>query len=75
MLNGSASTGGRKPKIHRHRCRFIRIQILGKAISNNSLNFPPEQPLTNTEHLGPVTHVIVGDEAFPLQKNIIRPFP
>ena len=48
---------------------------LGKAISKNSFNFPPEQPLPNAEHLGPVPHVIVGDEAFPLQKNIMRPFP
>lgn len=48
---------------------------LGKSISRNALQFPVEEPLPAAHHLGPVPYVIVGDEAFPLQNNLMRPFP
>lgn len=34
-----------------------------------------DTPLPGAESLGPMPHVFVGDEAFPLQKNLMRPFP
>ncbi|XP_046472514.1 uncharacterized protein [Neodiprion pinetum] len=45
----------------------------GKAIDDGRLNVPPAKPLPGTNV--PVPHVIVGDEAFPLKKNIMRPYP
>lgn len=48
---------------------------LGKGIAKNSFNIPNDQPLPEAEDLGPMPYVIVADEAFPLQKNIMRPFP
>ena len=27
------------------------------------------------EHMGPMPYVIVGDEAFPLQNHLMRPYP
>lgn len=48
---------------------------LGNSISQNALQFPVDEPLPAAQHLGPVPYVIVGDEAFPLQTNLMRPFP
>lgn len=48
---------------------------IGKAIASNSLHLPNDIPLPGAEHLGPVPYVVVGDEAFPLQINMMRPFP
>jgi hypothetical protein len=47
----------------------------GKAILNDRFNFPPDEPLAEAPHLGPLPYVIVGDEAFPLRRNLLRPFP
>lgn len=48
---------------------------LGKSVLDYSINFPEDAPLPGAPHLGPMPYVIVGDEAFPLQKNLMRPFP
>ena len=46
----------------------------GKALDGNSLSLPQSRPLPGT--LSPtVPYVIVGDEAFPLKQNIMRPYP
>ncbi|XP_068994236.1 uncharacterized protein [Neodiprion pinetum] len=45
----------------------------GKAIYDGRLNIPPAKLLSGTNE--PVPHVIVGDEAFPLKKYIMRPYP
>jgi hypothetical protein len=47
----------------------------GKAALQNSFNFPSDAQLPDAPHLGPLPFVLVGDEAFPLRRNIIRPFP
>ena len=44
-------------------------------MSQNTLNLPPEQPLSGGERVGPMPYVVVADEAFPLQKNMMRPYP
>jgi hypothetical protein len=46
----------------------------GKALDDGRLNFPSDCPLPGTS--SPILpHVIVGDEAFPLKKYLMRPFP
>ena len=46
----------------------------GKALLDDDIPFPDDQALPGTtQPLLP--HVIVGDEAFPLRKNLLRPYP
>ncbi|VEN54514.1 unnamed protein product, partial [Callosobruchus maculatus] len=49
------------------RCSF------GKRFFNEDLDFPPDKPLPGTTT--PIPHVLVGDEAFPLNKHLMRPYP
>lgn len=48
---------------------------LGRALSKNTLHLPHDEVLPMVESLGPIPYVMVGDEAFPLQRQIMRPFP
>jgi len=45
---------------------------LGKSLEANSFNIPNSKPPPNSEE--PLPFVIVGDEAFPLKKYLLRPF-
>ncbi|XP_067000348.1 uncharacterized protein [Anabrus simplex] len=47
--------------------------IFGRKLQQNKLDFPPDKILPGTNELMP--HVIVADEAFPLQRNLMRPYP
>nr|CAH7743080.1 unnamed protein product [Callosobruchus chinensis] len=49
---------------------IFRSSQLGKKIT---LNLPEPKPLPQTNIILP--HVIVGDEAFPLLRNVMRPYP
>ncbi|XP_063393367.1 uncharacterized protein LOC134678652 [Cydia fagiglandana] len=46
---------------------------LGRAIEMNTFNIPTDTPLPGTEIIMP--HVFVADEAFPLKRNLLRPYP
>lgn len=46
---------------------------LGKLLERNKLNVPKDNALPNTQTIMP--YVIVGDEAFPLKKYLLRPYP
>ena len=46
---------------------------LNQSLLSNTINLPPPFNLPNTELTLP--YVFVGDEAFPLTPNLIRPFP
>eukprot|EP00745_Piridium_sociabile_P020718 TRINITY_DN31992_c0_g1_i2.p1 TRINITY_DN31992_c0_g1~~TRINITY_DN31992_c0_g1_i2.p1 ORF type:complete len:231 (-),score=39.29 TRINITY_DN31992_c0_g1_i2:418-1110(-) len=48
---------------------------MGKAMATNALKFPPDARLPYADNLGPLPYVVVADEAFPLSKHILRPFP
>ncbi|XP_046735632.1 protein ALP1-like [Diprion similis] len=45
----------------------------GKALLNGQLNLPPDTQLPNSNVTFP--HFFVGDEAFPLYKSLMRPYP
>lgn len=45
----------------------------GKKFLNEEMNTPPDEQLPNSSVTVP--YHIVGDAAFPLKKNIMRPFP
>ena len=46
----------------------------GELLMRGTLPFPLPQPLPGTS--GPDSpYVIVGDEAFPLRENMLRPYP
>jgi len=46
---------------------------LKEALNNNSLNFPPPEPIVPGER--PIPYYIVGDEAFPLKTWLMKPLP
>ena len=61
-VNGRVSDGG-----------VFRESDLAEALNANSLNLPNDEPL---ERGGmPVPFVIVADDAFPLQRHLMKPFP
>lgn len=48
---------------------------LGKRFAQGTFNFPSADHFPGFEHIGEVPYVAVGDEAFPLLQNLLRPFP
>ena len=46
----------------------------GQALENGNLSIPDPHPLTGTTQPA-LPYVIVGDAAFPLKENILRPYP
>ncbi|GFO40814.1 protein alp1-like [Plakobranchus ocellatus] len=48
---------------------------LGKALGINALNLPQDSSIDGANALGPMPYVIVADEAFPLQRHVMRPYP
>ncbi|KAK7791020.1 hypothetical protein R5R35_003009 [Gryllus longicercus] len=46
---------------------------ISNLISSNSLNLPPPCPLPNTSSPN-LPFLMVGDEAFPLSRNVMRPY-
>ncbi|KAJ4945649.1 hypothetical protein JOQ06_023330 [Pogonophryne albipinna] len=54
---------------------ILANSAFGQALKSGSLQLPAGLPLPAGDHLGPLPHVFVADEAFPLRKNLMRPFP
>ncbi|XP_069624186.1 uncharacterized protein [Ranitomeya imitator] len=70
-------------------CRFIAVDIgafgrgndsqtfkssdMGRRVYGNNFNFPPPQPLPNTQG-PPLPFVMVGDEAFQMCENLLKPY-
>ena len=47
----------------------------GKKYMSGVLNTPAPKTLPNLGNEGPMPHVIVADEAFPLRHDLMRPYP
>ena len=70
-------------------CKFVHVDVgacgrqsdgsvfsnssLNQSLLSNTINLPPPSNLPNTELTLP--YVFVGNEAFPLTPNLMRPFP
>lgn len=52
--------------------RALKNSNFGKALKKGRLNIPEPAALPGETH--PVPYFFVGDEAFPLSKNLMRPF-
>jgi hypothetical protein len=48
---------------------------LGKALNNGTLNIPEDKNLPGINTKAPYRYVITADSAFPLKKNLMRPYP
>ena len=53
----------------------LRDSEFGQKILNGELNIPEPQSLGDAPGIGRLPYVMVGDEAFPLTQNLMRPFP
>jgi hypothetical protein len=53
----------------------LSSSAFGTALRLGNLDLPPDRPLPGADHLGPQPHVFIGDEAFPLRRNLLRPYP
>lgn len=51
---------------------YLKSKI-GQKIKENTFNIPAPKPLPGTDIVVP--HVIVGDEAFALHENLMKPYP
>ncbi len=45
----------------------LAASAFGQARREEKLHLPKDAPLPGADHLGPMPHVFVGDEAFPLR--------
>lgn len=54
---------------------ILANSAFGQALRDGTLHLPPDQHITGADHRGPQPHVFVADEAFPLRRNLMRPFP
>lgn len=56
-----------------HDSAIFKASGLGTALLNGNFNLPQPKALPKTDLV--TNYFIVGDAAFPLHKNIIRPYP
>lgn len=46
---------------------------LRQAMDQGRLNFPPPEPLPSSDIMMP--YMFVGDEAYPLRRDLMKPYP
>ena len=54
---------------------ILANSAFGQALRSGTLHLPADHLLPGADHRGPQPHVFVADEAFPLRRNLMRPFP
>ena len=57
-----------------HQYKFTYIDV-GEYGSNSDLDVPAPKALPNFPNMGDLPHCLVGDEAFPLRMDLMRPYP
>ena len=55
--------------------RIFSRSALGQRFIENDFSFPASTQIPGFETLGPLPYVAVGDEAFLLLPNLMRPYP
>uniref|UniRef100_A0A8D0D400 Zgc:194221 n=1 Tax=Sander lucioperca TaxID=283035 RepID=A0A8D0D400_SANLU len=56
--------------------KHVRIvSAFGHGLQEGTLGVPPDAIIPGAEDLGPFPHTFVGDEAFPLRRHLMRPYP
>ena len=53
----------------------LAASAFGSALRQGTLNLPGDAPLPGAENVGSIPHVFLADEAFPLRRNLLRPYP
>lgn len=53
----------------------LHNSAFGEGLRNGTLDLPQEAVVAGAEHRGSLPYVFVADEAFPLRRNLMRPFP
>ncbi|KZC07945.1 Putative nuclease HARBI1, partial [Dufourea novaeangliae] len=56
-----------------HDSSVLRESVLGAKLFTNSLNLPPPSMIAGFYYDMP--YVIIGDDAFPLKENLMKPYP
>lgn len=56
-----------------HDCAIFKASSLGRSLLNGTLDIPEAKKLPKSNIKMP--HFLVGDAAFPLHENILRPYP
>ncbi|CAI6345935.1 unnamed protein product [Macrosiphum euphorbiae] len=56
-------------------CNVFKMSPFGKKLYSDKTNFPPERCLPGDDQGVPQPFILVADEAFALNKNLLRPFP
>ncbi|KAL1277008.1 hypothetical protein QQF64_023681 [Cirrhinus molitorella] len=51
----------------------LRNSAFGESLRDGTLDLPPDAAIPGAEHRGSLPCVFVGDEAFPLTTNLLRP--
>lgn len=54
---------------------ILHASSFGEGLREGTLGLPEDAVIPGSEHRGPMPFVFVGDEAFPLRRNLMRPFP
>ncbi|KAL2092787.1 hypothetical protein ACEWY4_012585 [Coilia grayii] len=53
----------------------LHNSAFGEGLRDGTLDLPQDAVIPGSEQRGPMPFVFVGDEAFPLRRNLMRPFP
>ncbi|KAL4104784.1 hypothetical protein QTP88_020060 [Uroleucon formosanum] len=56
-------------------CNIFKQSRFEKKLYADKVNFPPDAPLPGDEDGVPQPFIVVGDEAFVINKHLLRPFP